>query len=791
MNNDRNRSRRPAPRRRFEPRRPLADARRPLPRSLLSGTEPDLITHYEPDGTEPTEVLRRPGPSPREQQKKRRWRRIRRIGYVLAGLFFVVPAIAFAITYFSVDVPSPETVAQSQGQAVTYLFADGTEMGKDVPTGGNRQILAPNQIPDVVKKAVIATEDASFETNSGFDVTGILRAAYHQVTGGSGGGSTISQQYIKVSSGDDDPTLTRKWVELAKSFKMNQTYEKADIITAYLNIIYFGRGAYGIQAASQAYFGKDVGQLGYSEAALLAGLIQQPGRSENQTVARDRWSTALDRMQRNGYLTASMRAAARFPAPIPLKESKQAGALNPFIKKQVKAELAAAGISEEKYYAGGFQVFTTIDSKAQDAAVEAVTEEMADQTDKQILDAMVAVDPKTGGVLAYYGGDTLVAGPNGEEQAGRDWADEPHNPGSSMKPFDLTAFLKLGRGLNATFDGRSPRSFPDVPLPVRNAGASSSCSEQCTVAEAMERSANTVFYDMVLNVTKPSGVAEAAREAGIRTKDNGGKSSLFTGDNNISIGGGQTAVTPADMASAYATFAAGGVQRDRHFVQKVTNSLGETAYEATTRSSDAFADNDVEKSKQIAGNVSAALAPVIGFSRLSCPAGHECVGKTGTQQHTASAGEPASAANANSQTWMVGYTPSVSAAVWVGSDGDKALHGPTGLPLGGSTLAGPIWQKFMQLYLTGKPGERFDRVQAITSPQDDQQQQFLQEQQQQQQNQQNQPGQQQQQESVTIGRPDDNQDQQNQNQDQRQNRGNGRNGRGNGRGNGNDTGQGN
>nr|WP_245805301.1 transglycosylase domain-containing protein [Amycolatopsis australiensis] len=651
-------------------------------------------------------------------RRRRRWRRVRRVCYVAFGLFFVVPGIAFLITYFTVDVPSPETVAQAQGQAVTYLYSDGTEMGKDVPAGGNRQILAATQIPDVVKKAVIATEDASFETNSGFDVGGILRAAYNQVTGGSGGGSTISQQYIKNASGDDQPTLTRKWVELAKAFKMNQTYEKADIITAYLNIIYFGRGAYGIQAAAQAYFGKDVGQLDYSQAALLAGLIQQPGRSENAAVATSRWSTALDRMLKNGYLTPAQRAAAKFPTPIPLRESRQAGALNPFVKKQVKAELAAQGIDEKQYYSGGFQVFTTIDPQAQQAAGQAVAEGMAGQTDDRILDALVAVDPKTGGVLAYYGGDAIVKGPNGEDLAGRDWADEPHNPGSSMKPFDLAAFLKLGRGLDARFDGTSPRTFPGVDLPIRNAGDSSSCSQQCTVAEAMQRSTNTVFYDMVLNVTKPSGVAEAAQEAGIRTKDNGGRSELFTGDNNISIGGGGTQVTPSDMASAYATFAAGGVQRDRHFVQKVTNANGETAYEAKIRSTDAFADNDAQKSAQIAGNVTAALAPVIPFSRLSCPARHECAGKTGTQQHTPQNDEPPSAANANSQTWMVGYTPSVSAAVWVGSDGDKALRGPGGAPLFGSTLAGPIWDRFMQLYLSGKPAERFDRVAAISSPQD-------------------------------------------------------------------------
>jgi membrane peptidoglycan carboxypeptidase len=266
----------------------------------------------------------------------------------------------------------------------------------------------------------------------------------------------------------------------------------------------------------------------------------------------------------------------------------------------------------------------------------------------------------------------------------------------------------------------------------------------------MQRSTNTVFYDMVLNVTKPSGVAEAAQEAGVRTSGNGGRSQLFTGDNNISIGGGGTQVTPADMASGYATFAAGGVQRERHFVQKVTNANGETAYEAKGRSTDAFADNDAQKSAQIAGNVTAALAPVIQFSRLTCPAGHECAGKTGTQQHTPQNDEPASAANANAQTWMVGYTPSVSAAVWVGSDGDKALRGPTGAPLFGSTLAGPIWDRFMQLYLQGKPAERFDRVAAISSPADQVQvQQQPQQQQQQQQrdprDQQAQPGNRQQQ----------------------------------------------
>ncbi|MFG1640502.1 transglycosylase domain-containing protein [Amycolatopsis sp. NPDC049252] len=675
---------------------------------------PELMTHHayeEADGYDDPEPDGdgKPVLTP-EQRKKRRWKIIRRVAYGVVGVFVVLPAIAFVITYFLVDVPSPTEVAQNQSQAVTYFYADDSPMGKDVPRGGNRVLLSPEQIPDIMKHAAIATEDSSFETNSGFDVTGLLRAVFNQATGGTGGGSTISQQYIKKATDNDAPTLTRKWTELAKSFKMNQTYEKKDIITAYLNIIYFGRGAYGVGAASQAFFHKDAKDLTYSEAALLAGLIQQPGRSENDKVAHDRWNTALDRMLNNNYISAADRQSAQFPTPIPLEDSKQqAGAPPAFIVQQVKDELAAHDIPEDRYYSGGFQVHTTIDPKAQQAAEQAATDAMKGQVDDQLLNALVAVDPKTGGVLAYYGGKPIVQ-VNGQDQAGRDWADTPQNPGSSMKPFDLTAFLKMGKGLDATFDGSNNRTFDGRV--VRNAGPGSSCSKECTVSEAMMRSANTVFYDMVLNQTKQGPVKQAAQEAGVTTKDDGGQSIISTKDNNISLGGGETQITPVDMASAYATFAANGEQRARHFVTKVVNGQNEVAYEASTDSKPAF-DSDSDKSRQIAGNVTEALKPVIDFSHLKCPAGHECAGKTGTQQHTKTAGEPAWAANANSQTWMVGYTPSVSVAAWVGGDGNKPLHGKNNSPIYGSTIAGPMWQKFLSLYLAGKPGEKFDKVDRI------------------------------------------------------------------------------
>jgi membrane peptidoglycan carboxypeptidase len=707
--------------------------------------EPDLLTHHEHNGSSPDDFdyddeytgeqdrfneygpdgdgldgepeLDENGkpikpPLTPKQRKKRRWRRIRRVLYVLFGLFVVLPAIGFVIMYMTVTVPTPESVASSQNQAVTYYYVNGDVMGKDVPPNGNRAILREDQIPDVVKHAVYATEDATFETNSGFDVTGILRAVYNQVTGGTGGGSTISQQYIKKATENDAPTLTRKATELVKSFKMNQTYTKGEIITAYLNTIYFGRGAYGIQAASQSFFKKDVGQLTFSEAALLAGLIQQPGRSENTTVATARWNTALDRMVENNYVSKADRDAAQFPTPVPLQDSKDTtGQVNTFIKLAVQSELADAGFDEDKLYTGGYKVYTTIDPAAQKAAEESVAANMKGQTDPDILNSLVAVDPKTGGILAYYGGPTLVPNPaGGPDLRGADHAAQVRNPGSSIKAFDLTAYLKLGKGLADTFDGTNNRTFPGVVKPIRNAGESSSCGPKCTVATAMEISANTVFYDMVYNIVKPKGVANAAKEAGVKMAPDG--KAIMGLDNNIAIGGGTTVVTPRDMAGAYATFAAEGIQRDTHFVAKLTNSSDETAFEYQDQGKSAF-DPDQAKSKQIADNVTASLEPVIKHSKLTCPKGHECAGKTGTQQYEMQPGDKSSYADDNAQTWMVGYTPSVATAVWVGGDGNKPLHDKSGKPLFGATIAGPTWQDFMDKYLNGKPAEKFGPVNFI------------------------------------------------------------------------------
>ncbi|TNC26191.1 transglycosylase domain-containing protein [Amycolatopsis alkalitolerans] len=638
------------------------------------------------------------------QRKKRRWKIVRRTLYSLFGLSVIVPAIAFTVAYFLVDVPTPESVLAQQNQVVTYYYANNSVMGKEVPDTGNREILKPGQIPETVKHAVYSAEDATFETNNGFDLIGILRAAYNQVTGGSGGGSTISQQYIKKATENDAPTLTRKATELVKSFKMNQTQPKEDIITAYLNIVYFGRNAYGIQAASHAYFNKDAAQLTPSEAALLAGLIQGPGKSENTEYVQWRWNYVMDNMVKYGWLPSADRKAAQFPAPLPKGDTRPQHITGPeaFIQAQVENELDAAGYSKEKLQAGGYNIYTTIDPAAQKLMEDTVHKYMDDQP-QDLKNAMVAVDPKTRAVIAYYGG------PNDKTNA-VNWADTKRNPGSSFKAFDITAFLKMGKGLGETFDGTTHRQFGEVngkPRYINNAGRSNSCSTECTVAEATMRSTNTVFFDMVANVVGPQAVKDAAKEAGVTALDN------TAVDNNISLGGGTTEVTPLDMASGYATFADDGIALQRHFVTKVTDPAGNVVYQTPSKPTPAFATDNADKSKQIAGNVTTALKPVIGFSHLKCPANHECAGKTGTQQYDASGTNASGTSNDNSQVWMVGYTPSVSVSSWVGTGGNKPLKDKNGKSLSSDGLPAKMWQDFINGYLQGKPAEKFSTVQPI------------------------------------------------------------------------------
>jgi len=248
--------------------------------------------------------------------------RIRLVLLGLAASAFLGPVLAFAVGYVVFPVPTPDDVVNNQVALLSY--ADGDPLTRLVPEQGNRTKVPIQSVPAHVREAVLAAEDRSFYSNPGFDPIGIARAAWNQIRGGDGGGSTITQQYVKNTLVGDAPSLWRKYKELIVSVKVSQENTKDQILGDYLNAIYFGRGAYGIQAASQAYFGKNVQDLTVAEGAVLAGVIQSPSRWDpavNPDRAVTRWNFVLDGMVAQRWLTPAERSAQRFPQQMPPAQS--------------------------------------------------------------------------------------------------------------------------------------------------------------------------------------------------------------------------------------------------------------------------------------------------------------------------------------------------------------------------------------------------------------------------------------------------------------------------------------
>lgn len=710
--------------------------------------EPELLTHRDelPDSGDVVHASQDIPADDNEEQddpatlKQKRWRRIRRTVYVLAGLFIVLPVLAFFIAYQFVSVPSPEEVSASLGQPVTYYFGNNEVMYQDIGAKGNRQILTYDQIPDPVKHAVYAAEDATFETNAGFDIKGILGAAWHQATGGSGGGSTITQQYIKQATGNDQHSYLRKALELVKAYKMNRQQSKPDIITAYLNIVYFGRGAYGIGAAAKAYFNTDVAQLSPEQSAYLAGLIQGPGRSENQAYVSRRWNYVMDRMVEHNWYSAAERQSATMPAVIPYDSNKtdylDGKDYLRFVKQRVDDELEANHLDADQLRRNGAKIYLSIDPTAEQQAADSARkildkdhESGADYQD--LAGTLVSADPRTGQITAYYGGDWA--------QSQQDLAGViAHQVGSAFKPIDFASAMQNDPsiGIGTTYDGTDEQSFPGSPQPVHNADAED-CGDKCSVMLAMTKSVNTVFYNMVAGPSSkdPTGkkgigsgkVQSTAFQMGMpKTVYNPVCKSLpaLTATSNCkptNVGGGiaigQYEMTPLGMTQAYATLANNGSYLKLHFVTKVTDNSGENVlYQSADQAKPVLDPNDANHSAQIARNVTQSMLDVASFSGTPLNRSRPVAAKTGTAQ------SPKDGSH-NANAWMIGYTPSAVTAVWVGS------YQNDGRPIYGNYRNGKgkshhydiygreepayIWQDFMNNYLQAQPVEQFPLFQPL------------------------------------------------------------------------------
>src|SRR4029079_5200314 len=326
------------------------------------------------------------GPSgqPPTLRQQLNWKWLRRGLAAIVAVLIVLPLLTFGMAYLIVDVPKPSDIRTAQ--VSTILASDGTEISKIVPPEGNRVDVNIDQIPVHVRDAVMAAEDRDFYSNPGFSFTGFARAAKNNIFGGDvQGGSTITQQYVKNALVGSQRAglggIVRKAKELVISTKMSSEWSKDQVLQSYLNIIYFGRGAYGIGAASKAYFDKPVEQLTVADGALLAALIQQPSGLDpatNPDGALERWNWVLDGMVEIGALSQTDRAAQVFPPTAPAdlaRVQNQTTGPNGLIERQVQKELLDLfDISEQTLNTEGLQVTTTIDPKAQSAAESAVTE---------------------------------------------------------------------------------------------------------------------------------------------------------------------------------------------------------------------------------------------------------------------------------------------------------------------------------------------------------------------------------------------------------------------------------
>lgn len=606
------------------------------------------------------------------------WKKILLLG-PLSVVFVAV--IAFLLTYALTDIPKANAVSQEQSTVVQY--ADGSEMAR---LGTNREQVALSAVSEPAQKAVLAAEDRGFYTELGISPRGIVRALFTNVRGGGDiqqGGSTITQQYAKNVYLTSERTYSRKVKEIFISLKMTRERSKEQILSDYLNTIYFGRGAYGIQAASKAYFGPDASAatLTAEQGAVLASSIRSPAGydpAKHPDEARARWGYVLDGMVSQGWLAADDRTAAAYPKTVaPGGSASGVDLTGPLghVIDAVQDDLRRDGLDVAELDAGGLTVTTTIVPADQVAAVKAVESvNKGDKGDAALQGALVSVVPGDGAVRAYYGG----ANGSGFDYAGGvvPGGRVVHQPGSSMKPYVLATALQQGIALSTTYDGDSPLRI--CGYDVNNAGGEQ--GGRADLTQGLAESLNTVYFRLACTVG-PKKVVDTAHAAGIPAD----VPLSASGETTPGIALGQYEMHVTDQATGYATFAAQGVAATPYIVAKVVREK-KTVFQARPKTSRAF-------SADVAADATYAMQQVITSgtgTRARLASGRPAAGKTGTT-------------NDSTNLWFCGFTPQLSTAVWFGYGDAKTPVTSGGRESTGGTFSAAPWKAYMDAALRGQP----------------------------------------------------------------------------------------
>ena len=621
-------------------------------------------------------------------------------------LGFVAALMVASIALFYVLTNVPKATSLPLPQVATIEYSNGSVLARVGPV--DRTIVPLSRVPASVRNAVLAAEDRGFYSEPGISIHGTMRAAWHDLTGGATqGGSGITQQYVKNAYLNDQQTLSRKLKELMIAVKLSREYSKDQILSFYLNTVYFGRNTYGIEAASEAFFGKDVSKLSSAQGALLAGLLRAPSYydpANNPRAARARWHYVIDGIVSMGTLPQARANELRFPKTLPPDSSSQklgAKGWRYLLVNAVLADLQAHGISAGEVYAKGLTIRTTIDQRAQHDALAAIHQTFTGLSKQQrnLKHALTAVRPSDGAVLAYYGG----TGPGVNGYDGKvdynDYASRGFRPpGSSFKPYTLATVLtqtlhssdtRIPYTINSVVDGSFCTTIEGTRI-CNDPGDQPYSSPRVSIRAAMKYSLNTTF-DQLASEVGPANVAVTAHGMGIAEHDPQGNRTLVgpRGTTTFGIGIGDYPVSPLDQAVGFATLANDGMRNHPYFVKRATASSGAVVYTHRVQPAAAL-------DPRVANDVTLTLKPVAAWSGDALADGRPSAAKTGTE------GVGPNSAN-NSDAWMVGYTPQVSAAVWVGTGYNRPIFNAAGQPLYGADLPGQTWQRFMDLYLAGKP----------------------------------------------------------------------------------------
>ncbi|MER7518568.1 transglycosylase domain-containing protein [Streptomyces sp. NPDC126499] len=618
----------------------------------------------------------------------------------LLGTFFVGCLLAMGAFYaLYLMVPVPTANADATLQSNVYKYSNGKVMAR---TGKiNREIVGLEKVPVDVQRAFVAAENKTFYKDHGVDIKGTVRAAWNTVTGkGKQGGSTITQQYVKNYYLSQDQTATRKLKEMVIALKVDQNMSKPEILAGYMNTSYYGRNAYGIQAAAQAYYGIDATRLTVGQGAYLASLLQAPSQydwtsasPEGRKLVEERWNYVLDNMVEEGWLDTARRSGMKFPVPHKPKAPKGLSGQSGYIVEAANQELMRQGVSEEDLKAGGWTVTLNIDEKKQKALVKSVDEQLEDKLDRKgdekdatVQAGATSVDPKTGAIVAMYGG--VGATEHWTNNATR----RDYQPASTFKPIVLASALDNGAetqdgrkiGLGTIYDGTSKRPVVGSDIAFAPENEDDRSYGPVTVQKATNNSINSVYAQMIVDVG-PAKAKQTALALGMKDGADFGATPAMS----LGVMGAST----VDMAGAYATL-------DNHGV-KVTPTLVKSAEHKDRTAEPVKSIGERVISRVAADTTTKAMQGVVqSGSGFRAAGDYHAAGKTGTSENNRSA-------------WFVGYTPELVTAVGLfGEDtkGNQVTLTDTinpGRANGGRTPA-QIWGAYTERALGGGSDTPFD-----------------------------------------------------------------------------------